>query len=106
PGATPTGAADRPGRRLEATRGCRQPGRLLAPEEAEREHEEDREEDDGLLRRHRRAREHLVAERREAPEPLGRVAVDVVDRAREQRKQEPERARERERREEVRGAEA
>src|SRR5438876_5574654 len=74
-------------------------------EEAAEPVREDDEEDDRLLGRHGRAGELLVAERRQAPEPR-RVLVEVVDRTRQQREQEPERRREDERRERVARARA
>ena len=59
-----------------------------------------------LLERHRAAADLLVGQRRQPPEPVRRLDVVVVDRARDQREQQPERARDDERGEQVHRARA
>src|SRR4051795_6245366 len=80
-------------------------GALLFLEEAVERPAEEREEDDGLLDGHGHARDLLVGERRDAP-GLEAAGVVVVGGVRYERHDQPDRARERERKEEVAGAKA
>src|SRR5262245_52158527 len=79
-------------------------GVLLLGEKACEPEREDGEEDDRLLGRHRHAAELLVVEAGQAPQPLGRAGIRVVDRLRYECQHEPERRREHEAGEHVGGA--
>jgi hypothetical protein len=65
------------------------PSRLLVGEEAEQVGSEGTEEDDRLLGRHRHARDLLVGEGVRPPRAR-RVDVEGIDRARDEREQQPE----------------